>query len=977
MTTYFSNHYSNLRSPIATPLDNGLRRGQRGALYATLSHFTLSDEAAVVVLPTGSGKTAVLILLAFWLQAKRVLVVTPSRLVRQQIAEEFSSLNVLRSAGVIPSIMPSPSVHEVTGRLEETQDWEQLATFDVVVGTPQSVSPAISQVATPPDGLFDLILVDEAHHSPAKTWNQLLKAFPDARRVLVTATPFRRDKREIEGKFVYVFPLSEAYADGVFGNIEFVPVQEDPAVENDVLIAKATESVFQQDRSAGFAHCIMVRTDTRKRANELLTVYQNNTNLNLRVIHSSNTYKQILETVSDLKDKKLDGVICVNMLGEGFDFPNLKIAAIHIPHKSLSVTLQFIGRFARTNRQNLGNAKFLAIPSEISDELEGLYEEGAVWQNIIPNLLNSQISGEVNTREALRTFSARYAATKEIENMSLYSLQPYHHVRIFEINGDVNLEADIEFSGNSSVVYRQYSKQLSSTIFITEAYSVPKWSTTDLFTQSQYHLTIIYYHRPSKNLFICTSDRVDSMYNDICEQIATGIVMPVPLTKLRKSLSGLSDVQFFNIGMRNRVHNNNTESYRTLTGSSVSKAVRKTDGQIYNQGHSFGKAVENNESITIGLSSSSKIWSNTSSPIPNIIEWCQRLANKISDNNALIPMSELDFLGQAVWVNKIPPGVIAASWNKDVYLKPPRISYVHSNGRQVHCQLLDLDIVVDSDRSDSKQIYIELRGDGLIWPLYYSLEFRNYFSCIDPKQQQVFIEGRFETRPLINFLNSPNIQFYFSDFSSLLGNEHFKSNILDTDSVFHISQIEVVDWKNENVDISREFGVAKSGKRSIHTYIEQMLQDQGYPIIIYDHGTGEMADFIAIRDHQGLIEFSFYHCKGSGGRKPGNRVGDAYEVCGQVVKSIIWTNRFDILIRQIKQRTKNRVTPSRFVKGGISDVEQAIIQAKRQGSSFEIVAVQPGITKSGLTAKMSTIFGSADDFIKHANCSPLRILGSA
>lgn len=61
------------------------------------------------------------------------------------------------------------------------------------------------------------------------------------------------------------------------------------------------------------------------------------------------------------------------MLGEGFNFPKLKIAAIHSPHKSLEVTLQFIGRFARTNAPNLGVAKFIAIPSEIEIEREKKY----------------------------------------------------------------------------------------------------------------------------------------------------------------------------------------------------------------------------------------------------------------------------------------------------------------------------------------------------------------------------------------------------------------------------------------------------------------------------------------------------------------------------------------------------------------------------------------------------------------------------
>ncbi|WP_235819678.1 hypothetical protein [Caldifermentibacillus hisashii] len=39
------------------------------------------------------------------------------------------------------------------------------------------------------------------------------------------------------------------------------------------------------------------------------------------------------------------------MFGEGIDIPNLKIAAIHDKYKSLPITLQFIGRFARTKKR--------------------------------------------------------------------------------------------------------------------------------------------------------------------------------------------------------------------------------------------------------------------------------------------------------------------------------------------------------------------------------------------------------------------------------------------------------------------------------------------------------------------------------------------------------------------------------------------------------------------------------------------------
>ncbi len=66
------------------------------------------------------------------------------------------------------------------------------------------------------------------------------------------------------------------------------------------------------------------------------------------------------------------------MLGEGFDFPELKIAALHDPHRSVGVALQFIGRFARS-RPDLGTATaVVSRPDPGYDErLRALYAESS------------------------------------------------------------------------------------------------------------------------------------------------------------------------------------------------------------------------------------------------------------------------------------------------------------------------------------------------------------------------------------------------------------------------------------------------------------------------------------------------------------------------------------------------------------------------------------------------------------------------
>jgi superfamily II DNA or RNA helicase len=37
---------------------------------------------------------------------------------------------------------------------------------------------------------FDLVLIDEAHHVPAKTWTEILESTNEAKHFLFTATPF-------------------------------------------------------------------------------------------------------------------------------------------------------------------------------------------------------------------------------------------------------------------------------------------------------------------------------------------------------------------------------------------------------------------------------------------------------------------------------------------------------------------------------------------------------------------------------------------------------------------------------------------------------------------------------------------------------------------------------------------------------------------------------------------------------------------
>ena len=130
--SYFRDACRHLSLRIQTdPAEPGLRECQAGANWATLAHFTASDDPALLALPTGAGKTGLMMLLAFGLRAQRVLVVTPAVELRRQTFDRFSTLADLALAGAVPAGLTRPKAHQQIGRITSQAGWEKLRPFDV------------------------------------------------------------------------------------------------------------------------------------------------------------------------------------------------------------------------------------------------------------------------------------------------------------------------------------------------------------------------------------------------------------------------------------------------------------------------------------------------------------------------------------------------------------------------------------------------------------------------------------------------------------------------------------------------------------------------------------------------------------------------------------------------------------------------------------------------------------------------------
>lgn len=164
----------------------------------------------------------------------------------------------------------------------------------------------------------------------------------------------------------------------------------------------------------------MARCESKSRAVEVHSLYQELCpDLNPIILYSGSP--QYKENYGIVLRREAKVIVCVNMLGEGFDLPELKIAAFHDIRKSLPVTLQFAGRFTRTSRDaNLGNASFVANLADImvQQELDNLYEEDADWNILLSSANDNRVNNQEEYKQLLDGF--RKGVSSKIPVSSIY-----------------------------------------------------------------------------------------------------------------------------------------------------------------------------------------------------------------------------------------------------------------------------------------------------------------------------------------------------------------------------------------------------------------------------------------------------------------------------------------------------------------------------------------------------------------------------
>nr|WP_298374910.1 DEAD/DEAH box helicase [uncultured Halomonas sp.] len=339
-----------------------LRPYQQQAVTRVIEHFRETDDPAVVVLPTGSGKSLVIAELAR-LARGRVLVLAHVRELVEQNHAKYQAY------GLAADIFSAGLKRKESSR-------------QVVFGSVQSV---VRNLDSFNDGGFTLLVIDECHRvsldkdaSYRQVIDHLRQANPRLKILGLTATPFRLGQGFIYHRHYHGMVRGEAecfFQECVFeqplrlmvkqGYLA-APTRVDAAVERYDFsqLAPNTRGLFAEEElnrvvrgnratptiieeiiaRAQDRHGVMLFAATVDHAKEILGYLPAD---QAALITGATPSKERQRLIEAFKAQQLKYLVNVSVLTTGFDAPHVDLIAILRPTESVGLYQQIVGRGLR------------------------------------------------------------------------------------------------------------------------------------------------------------------------------------------------------------------------------------------------------------------------------------------------------------------------------------------------------------------------------------------------------------------------------------------------------------------------------------------------------------------------------------------------------------------------------------------------------------------------------------------------------
>lgn len=315
-----------------------------------------NSRSTILILPTGTGKTNVFCeVIRRRLPRKSMILVHRSELA-------YQAQNRLKSFGIEAGVeMGKNHVSDLS--------WNQQNVIISTIQTQISGNSGEGRMLKFKPGDFDTLIIDEAHHTPAQSWERVIdfyKLNPTLKVLGVTATPDRADEAALGRIFetvAFKYDIRDAIQDGwlvpiqqqmvTVESLDFTYVKTTAGDLNSkqlgeiMTMEKALHGVVSSTLDIIGNRRTLVFAVTVKQAEKYAEIFNRHRIGMADWVCGMTPKEERMEKLKQFDNGDIQVMVNVGVLTEGYDSPGVEVVCQARPTKSRSLYSQIVGRSTR------------------------------------------------------------------------------------------------------------------------------------------------------------------------------------------------------------------------------------------------------------------------------------------------------------------------------------------------------------------------------------------------------------------------------------------------------------------------------------------------------------------------------------------------------------------------------------------------------------------------------------------------------
>lgn len=337
-------------------LNNGVLRAHQIDAKEKIFHAWKTFDSVMLQMPTGTGKTYLF---------TSIINDLVSHCKKER--KEINILVVAHRTELLDQISDTLSRYDIShGFIQGSREqhlWKRVQVASIMsVLTDRNYNNTLRQG-------YDFIIIDEAHHSLADTYSQLFKLFPNAKKLGVTATPWRFNHEsflKLYEELIESPSVSWFIQNGLLSDFEYVSIRPDSSIQRMVDMSsialtgdfvnsdldnsfnnqRIRSKLYESYKRHAYGRKGIVYAINKAHAAKVAEMYCGH-GINAVAIDCDTPKDERQRLIELFKEGQIQILVNVDIFTEGFDCPDIEFIQLARPTRSLALYLQQVGRALR------------------------------------------------------------------------------------------------------------------------------------------------------------------------------------------------------------------------------------------------------------------------------------------------------------------------------------------------------------------------------------------------------------------------------------------------------------------------------------------------------------------------------------------------------------------------------------------------------------------------------------------------------